>query len=91
MTSVTELDRDSTIDREQLALEISRDTGVPLSPDDAILVLVAAHDIVLNSYEKRWSKAVKRVEKLAWSMGWVFLAAMLVGFTYLSFLVWIVR
>lgn len=88
MTSVTDQAQTTGIDREQLRLEIVRDAGVQLSPDDAILTLIAAHDIVLNSYEQRWTKAVKRIEKLASSMAWVFLSAMLVGFAYFSFLVW---
>ena len=91
MTLVTERKQKRSIDREQLALEVTRETGVQLPPDDAILTLIAAHDIVLNSYEERWNKAVARIEKLAWSMGWVFLAAMLVGFAYTSVLVWITR
>ena len=91
MTSILYEDRKSGIDREQLRLEITRDTGIQLTPDDAILVLIAAHDIVLNSYEERWNKAVKRIERRATAMGWVFLASMFVGFCYFSFLLWIVR
>lgn len=91
MTTVIDRDRTTSIDREQLALEIARETGVQLTPDDAILVLVAAHDIVLNSYEKRWNKAVDRVERLASSMGWIFLSAWLTGLIYFSILLWVVR
>ena len=84
-------DQESRIDREQLALEITRDTGVHLSPDDAILTLIAAHDIVLDSYEKRWNKVAQRIERSANAMVWTFLTAMLVGFAYVSVLLWIAK
>ncbi len=89
MTASVKREQTSGIDREQLALEIARETGVQLPPDDAILTLIAAHDIVLNSYEKRWLRAVKRIERCANAMGWIFLSAMLVGFAYVSFLAWV--
>ena len=91
MTSLNENEGTSDIDREQLRLEIARDTGVLLAPDDAILTLIAAHDIVLNSYEKRWNKAVERIERRASAMGWIFLTALSVGFAYFSILFWITR
>lgn len=89
MTSVTDPGHKTGIDREQLRLAIVHETGVQLPPDDAILTLVAAHEIVLDTYEQRWNKAVERVEKRAAAMGWIFLSAMLVGLGYVSLIVWL--
>ena len=82
------------IDREQLALEIARETGVAITADDPIMSLIKAHDIVLDCYEKRWrectDKAIRRIERQANAMVAVVLLSSLVGFAYVSFLVWIV-
>ena len=90
MTSSSTKKPPSGIDREQLRLEIIRETGINVSPDDAILTLIASHDIVLKSYEERWHIAVDRIERLVRSTSWILLSAMLVSITYFSFLAWVV-
>ena len=78
------------IDREQLRLEITREAGVQLPPDDAILVLIAAHDIVLDSYEERWNRPVKRIERCVNVMVWTFVTSILLGVAYFSTVLWTV-
>ena len=78
------------IDREQLWVDVVRETGVQITPDDPILALIAVHDIVLGSYEKRWLKAVKRIERHANLMMTVSLVSMLTAFAFFSVLFWTV-
>ena len=79
---------ETRIDREQLWVDVVRETGVQITPDDPILALIAVHDIVLDSYQKRWLKAVKRIERHANVMMTVSLVSMLTAFAFFSVLFW---
>ena len=79
---------ETRIDREQLWVDVVRETGVQITPDDPILALIAVHDIVLDSYQKRWLKAVKRIERHANVMMTVSLVSLLTAFAFFSVLFW---
>lgn len=60
------------INRDALFYEVQRETGVHVTPDDPIFALVVTHDLILDSYERRWEAcsrdAVKRIEQKAEQM-----------------------